>query len=507
MSQNSKWQIVGKDFNSPYIRNWIWTNNTNSYQELFGVSNPVIGIISRKDEIEYITDNAMYSWTKTHEEVKKKVLDNPEFLEQVIDKTNELGESFNKWSEDNIFNIDTSKLTNSQILGLQDEFIRRQTEMYCYGVLLPILDFGGFSFVENTVKKFLSMKLAESEVERYFSVFTSPVANSFSEDQEESLLEIMSEYCSDEWNKDVLELNLIDLKNKYPDFIDKLTKHTTKFAWVYYVYAGPAFSEKDFLGFIKDYIQKGISPTEKLNSIKKQKAEIVSLKEGFIKELSPDEFNKKILMLAGKMVWAKPRRKDYQIKSYYHYEKLQKEIGKRLYLSLSQVRSIPINMLGDFLESGEVDSNLVNNIYRLHVCIPENGDVLTLTSSEAQKFIDENVEYKAINYSEIKELKGTVSFAGLAKGKVKIINKPDDMSKMKDGDVLVSVATTPSIVPAMKKASAIVTDEGGLTCHASIVSRELGIVCITGVKIATEVLKDGDFVEVDANKGIIKILS
>lgn len=112
MSQNPKWQIVGKDFNSPYIRNWIWTNNTNSYKELFGVSNPVIGIISRKDEIEYITDNEMSSWTKTHEEVKKKVLDNPEFLEHIIDKTNELGELFNKWSEDNILNTDTSKLTN-----------------------------------------------------------------------------------------------------------------------------------------------------------------------------------------------------------------------------------------------------------------------------------------------------------------------------------------------------------------------------------------------------------
>lgn len=378
--------------------------------------------------------------------------------------------------------------------------------MYCYGVLLPILDFGGFSFVENTVKKFLTSKLSESDVEKYFSVFTLPVANSFSEEQEESLLEIMSEYYCDEWNKDILELNLIDLKNKYPDFIDKLNKHTTKFAWVYYVYSGPAFADKDFLGFIKNYVQKGINPTEKLNSIKKQKSEIASLKEKFIEELNPDEFNKKILLLAGKMVWAKPRRKDYQSKSYYHYEKLQKEIGRRLYLSLAQVRSIPVRLLGDFLESGEADSDLVNSIYRLHVCIPKNGEVLTLTDSDAQKFIDENIEYKTIDYSEVRELKGTISFAGFAKGKVRIINKPDDMFKMEDGDVLVSVATTPSIVPAMKKASAIVTDEGGLTCHASIVSRELGIVCITGVKIATEVLKDGDMVEVDANMGVVKKL-
>ena len=78
------------------------------------------------------------------------------------------------------------------------------------------------------------------------------------------------------------------------------------------------------------------------------------------------------------------------------------------------------------------------------------------------------------------------------------------MLKMKDGDILVSVATTPSIVPAMKKAAAIVTDEGGLTCHASIVSRELNIPCVVGLKAVTKFVKDGDMLEVDATKGVVR---
>ena len=61
-------------------------------------------------------------------------------------------------------------------------------------------------------------------------------------------------------------------------------------------------------------------------------------------------------------------------------------------------------------------------------------------------------------------------------------------------------------MPAIRQASAIVTDEGGLTCHAAIVSREMGIPCVVGTKIATQVLKDGDRVEVDANKGIVRKL-
>lgn len=66
--------------------------------------------------------------------------------------------------------------------------------------------------------------------------------------------------------------------------------------------------------------------------------------------------------------------------------------------------------------------------------------------------------------------------------------------------------TSVDFVPIMKRASAFVTDEGGITSHASIVSREMNKPCIIGTKIATQVLKDGDLVEVDANNGVVKIL-
>jgi pyruvate,water dikinase len=80
------------------------------------------------------------------------------------------------------------------------------------------------------------------------------------------------------------------------------------------------------------------------------------------------------------------------------------------------------------------------------------------------------------------------------------------MKKMKKGDILISPATNPNLMPAISKAGAMVTDEGGITSHAAIVSRELKIPCIIGTKIATQVLKDGDLVEVDANKGIVRII-
>ncbi|MCD4705839.1 phosphoenolpyruvate synthase, partial [bacterium] len=104
------------------------------------------------------------------------------------------------------------------------------------------------------------------------------------------------------------------------------------------------------------------------------------------------------------------------------------------------------------------------------------------------------------------EIIGQPACLGIAKGIVRVVNTPKELKKMKKGDILVSIATNPDIVTAMKKASAIVTEQGGITSHAAIVSRELNTPCIIGTKIATQILKDGDLVEVDANKGVVKIL-
>ncbi len=105
----------------------------------------------------------------------------------------------------------------------------------------------------------------------------------------------------------------------------------------------------------------------------------------------------------------------------------------------------------------------------------------------------------------MKEVKGSPAFVGKATGKVQIVLNPA-AAQMETGSILVTHMTTPDFVSIMRRVGAIVTDEGGLLCHASIVARELKKPCIVGTKFATQVLKDGDLVEVDANKGIVKIL-
>jgi len=100
-------------------------------------------------------------------------------------------------------------------------------------------------------------------------------------------------------------------------------------------------------------------------------------------------------------------------------------------------------------------------------------------------------------------LRGLGAAPGIGKGTVKVLASPKEMGKVVKGDVLVTDMTTPDFVPAMKRASAIVTNSGGMTCHAAIVSREMGIPCIVGTKNCTSVLHDGQMITVDASRGIV----
>ncbi|EKE15804.1 MAG: hypothetical protein ACD_11C00103G0006 [uncultured bacterium] len=119
---------------------------------------------------------------------------------------------------------------------------------------------------------------------------------------------------------------------------------------------------------------------------------------------------------------------------------------------------------------------------------------------------ENNLELEKEIIEDAFEIKGAVAFKGITRGFVRVILLAKDISKIQQGEILVTDMTRPDYLPAMRKSAAFVTDEGGITCHAAIVARELKKPCIIGTKIATQVLKDGYLVEVDADSGIVRII-
>ena len=113
----------------------------------------------------------------------------------------------------------------------------------------------------------------------------------------------------------------------------------------------------------------------------------------------------------------------------------------------------------------------------------------------------------SLDKSNENALQGVIGSPGTAEGRVRIIH-PDDVlsSEFDDGDILVCLMTSPDYVPLMKRAGAILTQEGGILSHAAIVSREMEVPCIVGVSDLLDKLKEGNIIEIDANKGVVKIL-
>ncbi|OGZ26712.1 MAG: hypothetical protein A2365_02330 [Candidatus Nealsonbacteria bacterium RIFOXYB1_FULL_40_15] len=187
----------------------------------------------------------------------------------------------------------------------------------------------------------------------------------------------------------------------------------------------------------------------------------------------------------------------------YYIKNTFKEIAKRLELTLDQVLFLnEIEIEGMLKGNTKISSQELDKRKNDSVYYCDEDKIYIITDKEQLNKID-----KFLNKNEkTKELEGLGVSAGKCSGKVRIILSNSDFSKFKKGEILVTSATRPDFIPIIQKASAIITDEGGMLSHAAIVSRELKKPCIVGTLKATKVLKDGDVIEVDANNGIIKII-
>lgn len=192
----------------------------------------------------------------------------------------------------------------------------------------------------------------------------------------------------------------------------------------------------------------------------------------------------------------------YKYKSYWVglWEFLSKEFKKHIHNKL--LESMSLEEIKNILEGKKIDMKKVverNNAYFYNLKTKKY-----ILGEEA--ILKMNSIFKKESFKNVKELKGTTANKGHAKGRTKIVLTKEDFLKVEKGDIIVASMTNALYVPIIGKCAAIITNEGGQTTHAAIISREMKKPCIVGTKIATKIFKDGDMVEVDANKGVVRKL-
>jgi len=230
------------------------------------------------------------------------------------------------------------------------------------------------------------------------------------------------------------------------------------------------------------------------------------LQEAVIKKvLKKYNLKKNPLEFFNMLTYWREERKKINLMSIYVYHMILQVIEER--------KGIPKKYL-HYLSFEEVEGALKGLITKQVLSERVNGTLISfqgthyqmIVGNEAASIRDE-LEKKLAGDKEQKSFHGQTACQGYAKGIARIVLDEDDFHKLKDGEILVTGMTRPEFVPLMKIAAGIVTNEGGITCHAAIVSRELGKPCIIGTQKATQLIKDGDLVEVRANHGTVRILS
>jgi len=282
----------------------------------------------------------------------------------------------------------------------------------------------------------------------------------------------------DETEQELDELRDIQI-NKTP-----IDNHIKKWGWIFQGRSGEALTKEQIESRLKKEISK--------KSIKEKKQEIKLKSQEIIKKINIDP---DYVELVKTYVYFRTHRMNLFLKSSFYMSYLLKEISKQTEWDYQIVRNMLFHEIINLLNNKYTDQNqFKQRLQQKNISFLSQDGVMSVE-------IIKNLKDESI--TGIKEIKGSTAFAGYAKGTVKIIQEISDIKKVQQGDVLVASMTIPEFVPAMERAAAFVTNEGGILCHAAIIAREMKKPCIIGTKIATRALRDGDIVEVNADKGIV----
>ncbi len=412
-----------------------------------------------------------------------QIINKTDFLEKLEEyhylKAKELIESCKSFH-----NVNFKNKSNKELLDYLENFERLYSNLALYTYIPVIGTFPIEGIVEPYLKKKLKTIRKEDEYGTYYSLLTHHGNKSWVRKEEEELFELAKK----------IKHGLLD-KSKISLFIEK---HTKKYAWLQlgYNFLGKPLSKKYFLKKLEKTLKTEIKKLPEIGEIKNEVDKI-------IKELNIDEKQILLFNALSKIIWLKEYRDGIYTRSHYELHFLIKEILNRFHIPKDLGSYMTVSEYKELLRGKSLDLKNIRRREELFVWLWDDKEYYFQDEAARKKLNKEigNLDFDSYN---INEVQGSVASPGKVEGIAKIIENESNLNKINEGDILIACMTKPSYLIAMQKAVGFVTNEGGITCHAAIVSREMKKPCVIGTKIATKIFKDGDSIELDANKGIVK---
>ncbi|MBU0472346.1 MAG: hypothetical protein KKF89_05670 [Nanoarchaeota archaeon] len=385
----------------------------------------------------------------------------------------------------NFSKLQSVEITNVYIKSIKHFIFNSTYDHYCWYLekyFIPIL--------ENYLKRRLKELGEEEKLSEYLILFVTPQKKSRVYNERKDFFSIINK-----------------IKTNKAVNVDKLIKdHVRKYCYLSVLVNNPPTTKEDTWKEIKTYLENNEAfriESVRLGDIfeKETKKKVNKL----LKKLKP---NKRIkLLIEGLRETAYIRTEDNAVMglSTFLIMPMQNEIAKRLGLTYYELKELLPEEIIYYLKNNlQVPRKLIKDKLKASFYFVHEKNRYIFQGKEAEKYyklLDKKTKTKYV-----KELKGTPASIGRTVGTAFVAKSSSTLKEFEKGGILVAPATSADFVPVMRKASAIITEMGGITSHAGIISREFNVPCLVGVKNATDIIKTGDKIEVDANKGIIKIL-
>jgi len=268
-----------------------------------------------------------------------------------------------------------------------------------------------------------------------------------------------------------------------------IKRHTKKYGYLYSAYGE---TPKDYQSFYLDFMKYFTDHT-----LKPKNSYFTKILHKESKKLLKQLNNKKLDILVPLLVSGgvfRDTNKAFLGQSTKYRLKIIKEVKRRTKIKETHITHYLLSEIGELLLKGsKVPEETISNRKKNGVTLTRNEDI-TITNTP------EMSTEKKVGFTN---LKGICASPGKSTGTCKVVYTKKDIQKVKKGDIMIAIGTDFDLIEAMHKSSAVITEEGGILSHASVVCREMQKPCCIGVKEATNILYDGLEVTVDATKGLI----